>query len=411
MDPQGLIAVCFSDLAGQVRAHGIPRSSLQDVYVRGLPWPAQRAVLTAFGEAVDTPWDVPGELRLHPDRKTEIAIDFGDAASAESFVLACVQNGDQKGWGGCTRTFLQATLDVLKNEFGLDLTCNYEHQFSLDGALSTRASAMSLNALRRERQFAGTLASVLDKTGVTLVRFGAGMGERQFTATTQSKGGIYAADSAIIFRQLARATADQLNQHCSFAPQSSPSTTAVQNGLVLGIDLFDDGDQVTYDSGASDGVSATLGSFVAGILRHLPALSALTRPSIIPLRDSNFDSGGVSPVLINPALKTAADTRDYSFAFTAADATACPYLQLGVVVGAGILGLREGLRLADGMHNRPALPDDLAGALERLGADQVFRSVFPAGLLDTYGEVKKAELVTAARMSPAELNAWCQDIY
>ncbi len=434
MDSKSFVAVCFSDLAGQVRGHGVPRAGLRDLYQRGLPWPTDRAALTVFGEAVDTPWPDDEGLCVHPDPNAEVTINFGGEAQTESFVLGTIQTSDHKNWAGCTRSFLQATLDTLKSEFGLDVSCTYEHQFSLDGKERVGSSAMSLSALRREREFASTLATVLENAGITLVRFGAGVGDRQFTATTEAKFGVSAADGAVIFRQLVHATAEQLGQRCSFAPQSSSSSDP--NQIILGVDLFDDGDQVTHDSTQANGVSATLGSFLAGVLRHLPALTALTRPSIVPMAngvsDGDLNIGATAknswdrfPIVINPAFRTAnANIRDYGFAFTQADATACPYLQLGALLCAGLQGLREALPTpgadalggtatgaVNGHCDHGEHPGDLAEALTALGEDQVFAKPFPNGMLEAYTSVKQAELVTASRLSPAELGEWSQEIY
>lgn len=435
MDSKSFVAVCFSDLAGQVRGHGVPRSGIKELYETGLPWPADLVALTGFGEAIGTPWRHTEGLCLLPDPHAEVTIDFGDKAQSESFVLGTIQTSDKKSWGGCTRSFLQATLDVLKSEFGLDVSCTYEHQFSLQGNERSGTPAMSLSALRRERQFASTLATVLDNAGISLLRFGAGVGDQQFTATTKAKFGLSAADSAVIFRQLVHAAAEKLGQRCSFAPQASSALH--QNGIVLRIDLFDDGDQVTFDSTSPNGISATLGSFIAGILRHLPALSALTRPSIVPVANgkSNADLescaaqktlGRNTPIVINPALRTSAtNTREYSFAFTAADATACPYLQLGALLCAGIQGLRDALPTPDsgmldastgngsmnGASDHSNLPCNLSDALTALGKDEVFRSAFPEGLLEVYTNVKQSELTAASRLSPAELCEWAQETY
>ncbi len=435
MDAKSFVAVCFSDLAGQVRGHGVPRTAVAELYQHGLPWPAELAALTAFGEAVTTPWDGNGGLRLLPDANAEVSIKFGEEAPSESFVLGSIQTSDQRNWGGCTRSFLQDVVDALKGEFNIDVSCNYEHQFSLLGNGPARTTAMSLSALRRERRFAGMLAIALENAGISLVRFGAGAGERQFTATTKAKFGVSAADSAVIFRQLVHATAEQLGQSCSFAPL--PSSTLHQNGIVMGIDLFDDGDQVTYDSTSPNRISATLGSFMAGIVRHLPALRALTRPSILPVAigaaDADVNPSSLvkpnwrgAPVTINPAFGTAtANERGYSFAFTAADATACAYLQLGALLCAGLQGLRDALPMPETQKEAATAPEilfddalddggspcNLSEALAALATDKVFRNAFPDGLLDAYANVKRAELATAARLSPAELCAWSEEIY
>ena len=166
MDASSFVAVCFSDLAGQVRGHGVPRTAVQELYRRGLSWPTNFAALTVFGDAVETPWPNTGELRLLPDASAEVMVDFGDEAPSESFVLGSIQTSDQESWGGCTRSFLQTTLDTLKIEFRLDVSCNYEHQFWLRGNGRIAAPAMSLSALRREHEFANTLATVLENAGI-----------------------------------------------------------------------------------------------------------------------------------------------------------------------------------------------------------------------------------------------------
>ena len=140
--------------------------------------------------------------------------------------------------------------------------------------------------------------------------------------------------------------------------------------------------------------------------------------------NSGQDGGWHStPIVINPALN-APDARDYSFAFTAADATACPYLQFGALLCAGILGLREALPAPaggacdtshagskNGGGGAKTRPNGGAEAWGALGQDEVFRNAFPDGLLQAYTDVKQAELATASRLSPDELGEWSQEIY
>lgn len=424
MDAKGLIAVCFSDLAGQMRGHGVPRAAIKDLYRDGLAWPDDSATLTAFGEPVESPWTCAGGLRLLPDIRAEVRIDFGEGAHDGAFVLADMRTDDDQSWGGCTRSFLRATLVALKTEFGLDVSCSYEHQFTLDGGPRGAASAMSLGALRRHRAFAGALATVLENAGITLLRFGAGTAEDQFCAVTQAQFGVAAADGAVAFRQLAHATAERLGQQCSFAPL--PIAPAGHNRVILGLDLFDEGDQMTYDPAASDGISATLGSFLAGISRHLPALRALTCPSFLPAANGAANGNGVAKlalpavpaVSLNPKFSLGGEAkRDYSLAYRAADATACPYLQLGAVLCAGLSGLRDRLPTpaapngAGRGYGQADEPSGLGAALDALAGDAALRAMFPDHLLDAYQQVKRTELAAAARLSPEQLCAWGREIY
>ena len=103
---------------------------------------------------------------------------------------------------------------------------------------------------------------------------------------------------------------------------------------------------------------------------------------------------------------TAAQTRGHNIEYRPCDGTASPYLVLGVLVRAGLDGIRRGLICPPGITEDPAemtpaarsaagvrpLPPSLGMALDGLLADQIACSWFDEDLLSTYLAIKRWEI-------------------
>ena len=128
---------------------------------------------------------------------------------------------------------------------------------------------------------------------------------------------------------------------------------------------------VNHDPAHPHGLSATAGSFIAGILAKLPAITALTAAasiSYLRLTPNRWSAAYTNlgyrdreaGVRICPVFQSAGSTsaRQYHFEFRAADAAASPYLVLGAIVAAGLHGLDRGLPMPPVAESAPQ--DDVA---------------------------------------------------
>ena len=132
----------------------------------------------------------------------------------------------------------------------------------------------------------------------------------------------------------------------TFSPLTGPEV--VGNGVHIHLSLWTpDGQPVTYDADGQDALSVQASAFIAGILRHLNAVSALTAPSgistlrLTPHRwSAAFNNLGVqdreAAIRICPVSTRDPDARarQFNFEFRAADAAASPYLALAALVAA-----------------------------------------------------------------------------
>lgn len=418
MNRSELVMVCTSDIGGQVRGKGFPAGDLEARLRSGIGWTPTNILITAFGPIADSPWGALDDLILLPDPATATRVEFGDGSPPEHFYLGDILTMDANPWDCCPRGFLKAALSDLEDH-GLRLFAAFEHELTYYGALERIGSGYSLDAIRRQGEFGAAFLHALESAGLEPDSFLAEYGPCQYEVTCRPAVGVAVADRAVILRELARATARRLGQVVSFAPMARPDG-GVGNGLHIHMSFTDlEGRPVTYDPASATRLSEPAGRFVAGILAHLPALTAITAPSVISYQrlapgrwSAAFDNLGrqdreaaIRICPLNPLAATPIE-RQFNFEFRAADSAASPYLALGALVRAGLTGLEAGLpppsdqrgltgaeseqELADRGLRR--LPRSLGEAIEALEADETARGWFPADLWDAYLRYKRCEI-------------------
>jgi glutamine synthetase len=259
--------------------------------------------------------------------------------------------------------------------------------------------------------------SAIRRAGVTPDSFLPEYAPRQFEVTVAPTLGMRAADEAVIVRELAKGVAFRLMRRAILSPV--PDLNAVGNGTHIHFSLRNaEGRPVMHDPSRPYGLSETAEPFVAGILHHLPALAALTAPSIVSyfrLRPNRWapvwanlaerDRGASLRVcaLIATAVEDAA--HQFNVEYRVSDATASPYMALGAIVHAGVDGMSKGMKLGAAPPNTvemtqeqarewgiAALPASLAQALDLLEASESIRRWFGPRFFDAYIRLRRSEI-------------------
>ncbi len=178
------------------------------------------------------------------------------------------------------------------------------------------------------------------------------------------------------------------------------------------------------------GIGGAAGQFLSGIVRHMPALCAFTAPSPVScLRLVSHAWTGVwsnvgvrdreAGLRICPTFGTSPEAvaRQFNFEYRAADATANPYLQLAVILRAGLAGIRDALpppqptvekdpetmtAKARAARNIVRLPTS-AAALAALEADAVVQGFLPNRLYQAYIANKRAGFAISRDWTPEEI--------
>jgi len=413
-----LIMVVTTDFAGQVRGKGFPASELEARLEKGNGWTFTNTMINCFGTIPATPWGPRGDLVVMPDPETLVDVDFGDGSVNERFYLGDIVHTDRRPWDCCLRNYLRTALAELKDLTGLTMIAAFEHEFHHDGQRKRLGDAYSQDGVRRIGEFPEAFLYALAEAGVEPETFLPEYGPEQFEFTVKPAEALTAADRAVIVREIARGTAWRQGDTVSFSPVVTRG--AAGNGVHIHMSFRDQkGRPATYDAGKTGNLCDTAGSFVAGILDALPALCAVTAPSYMSyerLKPNSWSSSlanlgyrdreaavRICPVSDVPGADVAAS---FNFEFRAGDAAASPYLQLGVLVRAGIDGIRRKLATPTPTTDDPwrmdkktrqksgiaELPTSMGQALDLLEAHPKAGEFLPGEMLEAYLMHKRGEL-------------------
>lgn len=437
MRREEMMVACCGDLSGKVRGKAFPVSQFDKRLKRGVGWTPTNVQITCFDAIADSPFGSLGDLVLIPDPATRVSIESEAGAPNENFVLGNIRYLDGRPWEFCTRSILEAALARLKTVAGVTLYGAFEHEFQIKQLTGEIGKAFTLAAFQEERHFCEAVVAAMRDAGVTpdtiLKEFGAG----QFEVTMGPQKGVTIADHSLVTREIVGLVARELGYDPTFTPIRDPA--GVGNGVHVHLSMLDDaGTPVTHDPQGKHELSEVAGMFVAGILKYLDAIIAITAPSVVsylrltPHRwSAAFNNLGFRDREASVRICPVSDISDigraaqFNFEFRAADAAANPHLALAAIVHAGVQGIEERLPVpeatqedlslldADALAARGfiRLPQTLEAALERFEGNPVVRDWFPAGFPEVYVKHKKGEIAYLDGKTQGEICAAYEAVY
>lgn len=275
--------------------------------------------------------------------------------------------------------------------------------------------------------YARELVGALREQGLEVQQFHPKYALGQVEVSVAAADPVAAADDAVLARHTVRAVSRRHGWRASFAPCLVPGGAG--SGGHLHLSVHDGDGNLFADGPGPHGLRAAGESFLAGVLRELPALLAVgagNPASFLRLEPSRW--AGVWQVWGREAREAAlrlvtGTTGTEQWAANVEvkcfDGTANPYLAVGAVLAAGLAGVREELRLpaevtgdpaALGEHDRAAarirrLPTSAAEAADALAASEVLAGAMGPELHDAMLTVRRAEAERCADADPAEIAA------
>jgi glutamine synthetase len=433
-----LVSIVTTDLAAITRGRSVPSANLERIAARGVGWVPANQSLTPFDVIADrSPWGSRGDLRLIPDLAARFRVAHSRAATPFDLVMADITELDGAPWEACPRSILKKTLADFEAESKLSVWSAFEQEFQIAGADWRAAPAFSFQALRRSDPFGPELVAALEEAGINPEVFIPEYGRDQFEITCAASAGAVSADRAVAIREIVRELARLNGLRATFAPKTSAA--GVGNGVHVHLSLRDaQGRPALFDATRPGRLSEIGGAFCAGVLRHLPALTALTAPSVASfsrLRPHYWSAAWTwlgerdreATLRICPAV--AIGDRDtaaqFNVEYRAADATACPHLVLAVLVRAGLEGIRAALPCPTIVEGDPGemseekraqfalrrLPETLEQALEALAEDGVVGGWFTSAFLETYHGMKRHEIGLLDGLDAAAVLARYAEVY
>lgn len=435
MSPGDLAMLAWCDVGAIVRTRPVVLEHLPARRRFGLGWAAAGCAMTPFDGIVDNPWGSVDEVRQVPVEGASVSVAAGGGVPAMHLHLTRMLGADGLPVDACPRNFCEAALARLEAETGLTLWSAFEHEFTVTEAPFRLGAVYSVEALRLAAPFAHDVTAALRP--LELECFEPEFGKGQFEVSCAPAAGVGAADRAILVREVVREIGRRHGVRLTFSPKPAPQ--AAGNGMHVHFSFRDrTGLPAVHDATAPGTVTPRVASFIGGVMRHVGAVTALSAPapvSYLRLGPGHWSCGyaafGVQNreaalrVCPSPDPAPAAAAAATNLELRIPDGTCNPYLALGVLVLAGLEGIRANLPLPTPVACDPAvltaaeraaagvvdLPDSLSAALAAYEADPVAFGWLPPRLRDTFVAIKKMEIERFAGVGPAELTAAYRDIY
>ncbi|MGW5327905.1 glutamine synthetase [Streptomyces sp. NPDC004014] len=423
------IVLAYVDTAGVTRVKTIPTARLEAAVAWGVGMSPVFDTFLSDDSIVTT--DVlgspDGDLRLHPDLDRLVVL-AGQPGWAWAPVDRITQEGGRHP--GCGRTFLRRTVARAAAEHGLALKAAVEVEWAFgrgdapDGEFVPAVSGPAYGAVRQVElsDCTADLLAALAAQGVDVDQIHPEYAAGQFEVSVGALDPVAAADRSVLVRQTIRAVARRHGLRVSFAP--AVLAEGVGNGGHLHLSCWRDGVNLHAGGDGRYGMTGEAESFAAGVLAHLPALTAVTAPSpasYLRLRPSRW--AGVfaawgretrEAALRMVTGSTGHQAQEANMEIKPVDLAASPYLALGCVIAAGLDGLAASLPLPEEITGDPARygPDEAAA----LGVRRL-----PVSLPEAVGEFREdavlraalgpvlADAVTAVRLGEAEAVAGMDD--
>jgi glutamine synthetase len=304
-------------------------------------------------------------------------------------------------------------------EQGIEVQAAFEYEFYLAREIDGRyvpaddSLCFSSDGMDRAGDVIGEILDALDAQGLQPRQYYPELGPAQQELSIMHGPLPAAADRQVAVRETVRGVALRYGLTASFAPKPFPDQAG--SGCHLHLSLWRDGRNLLYDERGQLGLSALGRSFVAGILAHLPALLAVTCPSVNSYRRLAPNMWSSAYTCWGPDNREAAVRVASPFAgrveastnieLKAVDGSANPYLALGAVIAAGLDGVTRGLDpgepvatnphdLTDEERSRRGIlryPATLADAITNLEKDDVLLGALGPALAHEFLAVRRAE--------------------
>jgi glutamine synthetase len=257
------------------------------------------------------------------------------------------------------------------------------------------------------RDVLGTMMDAAVALGLGVVAGTHEYGRSQYEINMRHSRALSAADRAFRFKDMVKELAAREGLLATF--MGKPFNGDEGSGLHMHVSLADaQENNVCDDSAGADGLSALARSFIAGVLEHAGAMMVFLNPTVnsyrrlheealVPTRACWGHDHRMALVRVPPerGAATRLETR-------LGDGTANPYLASAVLLAAGLDGIKRKLEPPDPVEGflyglteseqGPALPGTFGEALDALAADTVIVEALGQRLIDTFREIKHAEL-------------------
>lgn len=358
------------------------------------------------------------DMVLWPDPDTFAIFPWKSNGRRVARLICNVHLPDGRPFEGCPRYVLKRAVAEAEKQ-GLSLVVGPEPEFFLfrmDASgypvleTNDRGGYFDLSPVDKGEEAREAIVFALQQMGFEVEASHHEVAAGQHEIDFKYDHALATADKILTFKYVTKMVAQQHGLHASFMPK--PIFGACGSGMHLHQSLYSNGRNVFFDPNRHLNLSEIARHYIAGLLVHARAFTAITNPIINSYK--RLVPGYEAPVYVawssqnrSALIRIPSATREHSarIELRSPDPSANPYLALAVILRAGLDGIARKLdpgpecfdniyemtdeqRAAAGIQN---LPRDIMEAVRLLSEDWIIRDALGAHVFSNFVKAKKIE--------------------
>jgi glutamine synthetase len=403
----------FTDILGTVKNVSIPAEQAEKAFTEGIYFDGSS--IDGFVRIQES------DMRLEPDPDTFAILPWRNGPDVTAGRLICNVHDTSTGkpFVGDPRGVLKDALQRAE-EMGYTVNAGPEPEFFLfqedeEGNATTefadKGGYFDLAPKDLAQDVRGDIIYGLEDMGFEVEASHHEVAQSQHEIDFKYDDILTTADNVATFRAVVRAIAAQHDLHATFMPKPIPRING--SGMHTHLSLFtEDGENAFHDADDEFNLSETAKQFLAGILEHAPAITAVANPTVNSYK--RLIPGYEAPVYIawsdvnrsalvrKPAARVPAASR---IELRSPDPSCNPYLAFAAMIHAGLDGIENDLECPDPVRENiydfdeakreeygiDTLPTNLGEAVDELEADEVVMDALGPHVSEKFVEAKRQE--------------------
>ena len=269
-----------------------------------------------------------------------------------------------------------------------------------------------LTPLDTAQEYRRTTIEHLEKLGIPVEQSHHEVAPSQHEITLRYDDAMAMADNVMTYRLTVKEVALAHGIYATFMPK--PLEDHDGSGFHTHMSLFEGGENAFYSADTEHGLSKTADAFIAGLVHHAPAMTAITNQWVNSYKRlvAGFEApiyafwarNNQSALVRVPTIK-AGKSSSTRIEYRSPDAATNPYLTFSVLLAAGLDGIRNGMSLPEEVgknvfemssrerrdHGIRRLPETLSHALDELEQSELMNQALGDHVFDWFLRNKRKE--------------------
>ncbi len=403
------IRLQFSDIFGQMKNVAVTRSQIEKVLDNKIM--IDGSSIEGFTRIHES------DQYLRPDLNTFAILPWQPAMHKTARLICDVYNPDGTPFVGDPRYVLKRTLRRAE-ELGYTFNVGPEMEFFLfeadDKGLPTSRTAdaagyFDMAPIDHGGNVRREICLMLEEMGFEIEASHHEVAEGQHEIDFKYEDALTAADNILTFRMAVKTISQNYGLHATFMPK--PVFGINGSGMHVNMSLFRDGKNTFFDPDGEKQLSKDAYSFIAGVLKHVRGMAAITNPLVnsykrlVPGYEAPcylaWSASNRSALIRIPAARGSSTRVE----LRCPDPACNPYLAIAVCLAAGLDGIEHGMTppaeiteniylMTDAerkAHGIDSLPGNLLEAVECLSADPLIVDTLGGHVFTHYTDGKRRE--------------------